>query len=168
MLTGADPRFDDIVRRAAAAAGTEVAAVSLVGENIQIFKAAVGFGVPYTSRDVSFCAYVILGTDPLVVLDAVQDPRFADNALVLGPPYIRFYLGLPVFGPAHVPFGALFVLDSTPWISVSPALTQTLWALAEETSRLLAAPDASAKDKQKDQEESSFSEEKEAKRLLFI
>ncbi|MEJ0049057.1 MAG: GAF domain-containing protein [Rhodospirillales bacterium] len=139
LESGPDPRLDDIVQRVFGMAGASVAAISLVDETRQVFKSSIGLGVPHTARDVSFCAYVILSADPLVVLDAKQDARFVDNALVCSPPFVSFYLGVPVFGPGHHPFGALFVLDSAPRQQVSPELLALLRKLAAETSEILAA-----------------------------
>jgi GAF domain-containing protein len=139
LESGPDPRLDDIVRRAAALAGTTVAAISLVAGADQFFKAGVGFGVPHVARNVSFCAYVLLEKDPLIVPDARRDPRFADNALVVRPPGIRFYLGMPVYGIGSQPFGALFVLDTEPREAIPPALVEALSSLADEASALLAS-----------------------------
>ncbi len=61
------------------------------------------------------CAYVVLEDAPSVfsVEDASQDPRFQDNPLVLGPPYVRFYAGasLEIDG---VKVGTLCIVDSKP------------------------------------------------------
>ena len=43
----------------------------------------------------SFCSVAIETPAPLMVPDARADPRFADNPLVTGPPFIRFYAGQP-------------------------------------------------------------------------
>ena len=120
LESAGDPRLDQLVRRAAALFDAPIAAISLVDETRQVFKASSGLGVPYTSREVAFCGYVILGTDILVVPDARADPRFADNALVLGAPAIRFYAGAPVFGPGRQPLGALCVIDTRPRSPVAP------------------------------------------------
>ncbi len=137
--SGRNRRLDEIVWRAAAIAGTQVAAISLVAETDQYFKAGIGFGVPHTPRDVSFCAYVLLDRRPLVILDARLDARFADNALVIMPPRIRFYAGAPVYGEGPQPFGALFVMDNASRSNVSAALVASLCHLAEEASAILAA-----------------------------
>ena len=136
---GRDRRLDDIVSRTAALAGTRVAAISLVAATDQYFRAGIGFGVPYTPRNVSFCAYVLLDKHPLVVLDARLDPRFADNPLVLMPPGIRFYVGTPVYGEGPQPFGALFALDNESRVAVPAELMVALRGLAEEASAILAA-----------------------------
>ncbi len=98
LESGPNCDLDVIVRQAAAVWGTPIAAVSLLDGTHQHFKASVGLGVPHTSRDMAFCGYAILQSEPLVVLDAHADARFADNPLVLGRPDIRFYVGVPVYG----------------------------------------------------------------------
>jgi GAF domain-containing protein len=45
---------------------------------------------------VSFCARAIGSDDALVVPDAQLDPRFAQMAVVTGPPHLRFYAGHPI------------------------------------------------------------------------
>ena len=48
------------------------------------------------------------------VADARDDPRFADNPLVLGDPNIRFYAGQPVAAPGGEAVGTLCVFDDKP------------------------------------------------------
>jgi GAF domain-containing protein len=142
--SGPDSDLDVIVRQAAALWRTPVAAVSLLDGTHQHFKASVGLGVPHTSRDMAFCGYAILQSEPLVVLDAQVDARFADNPLVLGRPDIRFYVGVPVYGQDRQPFGALCVLDTTERLEVDDASIQSLLALSDRVSKILSAPHRSA------------------------
>jgi GAF domain-containing protein len=140
LESGPDPDLDLIVRQAAALWGTPIAAVSLLDGTHQHFKASVGVGVPHTSRDMAFCGYVILQSEPLVVLDAHVDARFADNPLVLSRPDIRFYVGVPVYGQERQPFGALCVIDTTERSGVDDASIQSLLALSDQVSKILSAP----------------------------
>ena len=140
LESGPDADLDVIVRQAAALWGTPIAAVSLLDGTHQHFKASVGLGVPHTSRDTAFCGYTILQSEPLVVLDAQVDPRFADNPLVLGQPDIRFYVGVPVYGQDRQPFGALCVIDTVERLTVDDASIQSLLALSDQVSKILSAP----------------------------
>jgi GAF domain-containing protein len=112
--TPAEESFDEIVRAAVQAFGVPMAAVSLVDRHRQWFKARVGLDVSETPRDVSFCAHAIQGDDVMVVPDATQDPRFADNALVTADPSLRFYAGAVIRSEAGIPLGALCVVDTVP------------------------------------------------------
>ena len=52
-----------------------------------------------TDREITFCGHTILSNEPMVVLNAEKDWRLAENPLVTGWPYVRFYAGAPVFPP---------------------------------------------------------------------
>ncbi len=78
-----------------------------------------------------------------MVLDAHADARFADNALVLGRPDIRFYVGVPVYGQDRQPFGALCVIDTTTRSRVDEASIQSFLALSSQVSKILSAPNIS-------------------------
>lgn len=131
--TPADPSFDRIVALAARLFDAPIALVSLVATGRQWFKAKVGLQACETGRDVSFCAYALTAEEPLVVLDATRDPRFADNALVTGAPDIRFYAGAPLRTPSGHVLGTLCVIDSKPRPQPEPALLEHLTALAAMT-----------------------------------
>jgi GAF domain-containing protein len=131
--------FDRLVRVAQRLTGQDTAAVSLVDEKRQWFKAAVGLEVAQTSRDVAFCAHAILG-DGLNVIDTHADPRFFDNPLVTGAPYIRSYFGRTIRGPSGHALGTLCVFGPRAGILDETQLAglRDLAKLTEELIRLRA------------------------------
>jgi diguanylate cyclase (GGDEF)-like protein len=112
--TPADPYMESLVRLARDLFKVEQVLISLVDRDRQWFKARVGLQACSTSRDASFCAHAILDPEKtLVVPDARQDERFADNPLVLGAPNIRFYAGHPLVAASGLPVGTLCLLSSS-------------------------------------------------------
>ena len=112
--TPAEERFDRLTRVAAALFDVPIALVSLVDANRQWFKSCVGTDIQESSREVSFCAYAVAEKDMLVIPDALRDDRFADNPVVSGPPYVRFYAGAPIFTADGHCAGTLCVIDGRP------------------------------------------------------
>ena len=112
--TAPEERFDRITRAAAHFFQAPIALVSLVDASRQWFKSRHGLEAAETPRDVSFCGHAILSGEPLVVEDALRDERFADNPLVAGPPFVRFYAGVPLRGPGSARLGTLCVVDRVP------------------------------------------------------
>lgn len=88
-----DDRLDVITAYCRSRFGVAIALVSLVDEARQWFASRQGLAPQETPREVSFCAHAVAAGAPLVVTDAMCDPRFADNPLVTGAPGIRFYAG---------------------------------------------------------------------------
>lgn len=94
--TGPELPFDDIVELAAAVCDVPVALISFIDSDRQWFKAAHGWNVSSTPRDIALCAHTIVGDHAMVVEDAATDTRFASNPLVAGDPPVRFYVGVPL------------------------------------------------------------------------
>lgn len=118
--TPPEHEFDTIVECARRAFGCKIALVSLVDEHRQWFKAKRGLDASETPRSQAFCAHAIQRDDIMVVPDATLDPRFVDNPLVVGPPFIRFYAGVPLRvrggrtkGQSFA-MGTLCIIDSIP------------------------------------------------------
>jgi GAF domain-containing protein len=51
---------------------------------------------PGTPRDAAFCAHVVYSREPMIVPDAFQDVRFADNPVVINEPRITFLCRLSI------------------------------------------------------------------------
>jgi diguanylate cyclase (GGDEF)-like protein/PAS domain S-box-containing protein len=112
--TGTHDSFDRVTRLAAKALQVPIALISLVDENRQWFKSRVGLEATETGRDISFCGHAVFERRPLVIRDAAADPRFAANPLVTGPPYIRSYMGVPLYSLEGHALGTLCVIDRRP------------------------------------------------------
>lgn len=112
--THPEERFDRVTRMARRLFGVPIALVSLVDENRQWFKSCFGLDVSETDRRISFCGHAILNKEALLIEDTLKDERFADNPLVTGEPYIRFYAGQPLHTLSGQAMGTLCIIDREP------------------------------------------------------
>ncbi len=112
--TEPEERFDRLTRLATTATGVPTALVSLVDTDRQWFKSHTGLDVCQTSRANSFCSYVVLNRQPVIITDATTDPRTADMTIVTEDPHIRAYAGFPLFNPTGHCFGSLCIIDYRP------------------------------------------------------
>lgn len=106
--------FDRLTWLATQIAECQIALFSVLTSKRQWFKSRVGLPVPETTRDVAFCSHAILQDTPFIVEDATLDPRFRDNPLVTGAPFIRLYAGFPIRGKHGHHLGTLCVLHNQP------------------------------------------------------
>ena len=112
--TPPEERFDRLTQLATHVFGVPIALVSLVDSARQWFKSCVGISVSQTERSISFCGHAINQHATFVVEDASADPRFADNPLVVGEPFVRFYAGHPLSTPEGFRIGTFCIMDHTP------------------------------------------------------
>ncbi|MFB6272739.1 MAG: ATP-binding protein [Salinibacter sp.] len=106
--------FDRITRLASRLFDVPIAMVNFIDRDNQWCLSAHGLRLEQTAREVSFCARAIQRKDVMVVPDAREDERFADNPLVTGEPHIRFYAGAPLTAPNGYRLGTLCVIDDAP------------------------------------------------------
>lgn len=112
--TAPEESFDCFTRVAAAVFDVPVALVTLVDAERQWFKSRQGLDLLETDRSASFCSHVIRSHEIMEVPDTLEDPRFRDNAMVTGPPHIRFYAGAPLVLECGSRIGTLCVIDRQP------------------------------------------------------
>jgi len=114
MDTPPEESFDRITRIAQAIMQARVAMISFVDRDRQWFKSRQGTDRCESPRDISFCTQTIQTDEPLIVSDALQDPRFCDGPLVNGPEGVRSYIGVPLRTSTGHRIGALCVNDFIP------------------------------------------------------
>jgi PAS domain S-box-containing protein len=109
--TASDAALDAITELTAQILDVPIALITLVDSDRQWFKSRHGLRTTETPRAVSFCGHVVARGEPLVVRNALADPRFADNPLVLGEPRVCFYAGVPLQTPTGANLGTLCAID---------------------------------------------------------
>ena len=112
--TGPEQSFDRLTRLARLALQVPIVLISLVDRDRQWFKSRQGIDASETPRSVSFCAHAIQQAEPFIISDATLNPLFCDNPLVVGEPFIRFYMGIPLKMRDGFVIGTLCVIDHHP------------------------------------------------------
>jgi signal transduction histidine kinase/CheY-like chemotaxis protein len=91
-----DSVFALFVRSAAQLTQSDYAAISVVGEQRQWFKAGDGLEAVHVPLASSFCAHGLEVGGAFEVADASADARFAQHPLVVGSHAVRSYAGYPI------------------------------------------------------------------------
>ena len=112
--SGDEERFDRLTRHARSHFAVATAIISLIAEDRQYLKSFMGSFPRTLPREAAFCTVTIAGEDTLMVPDLLADERFRDSPVVVGPPFIRFYAGVPLRGPGGWFVGSLCILDTEP------------------------------------------------------
>jgi PAS domain S-box-containing protein len=107
--------LDVLMQAVSAALDVPIALTSIVDADEQFFLARHGLEAERTTRAESFCGHCVASRGRLSVPDALEDPRFRTNPLVVGAPGIRSYLGIPIFGGlGQSAIGTVCVIDRAP------------------------------------------------------
>ncbi|MDZ8188331.1 MAG: GAF domain-containing protein [Nostoc sp. ChiSLP02] len=112
--TEPEEAYDNLAQLAAFICDTSISLVNFIDENRQWFKAKVGLDVSEMPRTVGL-SYLCQERRSLVVIpDTLADENLANNPVVVGYPYIRFYAGVPLIAPKGDMLGTLCVIDQVP------------------------------------------------------
>lgn len=110
--TPPEERFDRITRLVTLMLEAPISTISLIDRNRQWFKSRVGLDACESSLDDSFCAHAVYKKTPLVIENALTDSRVRDMQVVIGPPYLRAYAGIPLIMPSGECVGTLCAADT--------------------------------------------------------
>jgi two-component system cell cycle sensor histidine kinase/response regulator CckA len=128
--------FDRLTRMASRLLGTPIALISLVAEDRQFFKSAIGLPEPWASRreaplSFSFCAQVVSTGEQLVVEDARRHPLLRHSTAIRELGWVA-YAGVPLVTRDGQTVGSLSVVDKMPrlWSERDIALLKDLAASA--------------------------------------
>jgi GAF domain-containing protein len=144
--TAPEESFDRLARLAARVVGAPVALVTAVDEDRQFFKSCLGLPEPWATRretplSHSFCQHVVTAREPVIIADAREDPRVADNLAIrdLG---VIAYLGVPLMTAGAHAIGTLCVIDHEPriWTSDEVSLVTDIAAAVVTEITLRARP----------------------------
>lgn len=113
--TKPEERFDVLTREAVERLKVPMSMVSILDSDREWFKSCIGFDKTEGSRAVSFCGHALLAKNIFIVEDTLKDPRFSNNPMVIGSPFIRFYAGIALFDyKTRQPIGVFCVKDTKP------------------------------------------------------
>lgn len=132
-----EPVFDSLTALASRALNVPIALLSLVDEDRQFFKSALGLPEPWASRretphSHSFCKHVAMQNDALVISDA-RTVDLVKNNLAITDLGVIGYAGMPVRDQDGVAIGAFCAISPEPrdW---TPDELHTLRLLADQAS----------------------------------
>ncbi|OGI94673.1 hypothetical protein A3A03_00060 [Candidatus Nomurabacteria bacterium RIFCSPLOWO2_01_FULL_40_18] len=113
--TEPEERFDVLTKEAVEKLQVPMSMISILDSNREWFKSCIGYEKKEGNRAVSFCGHALLATTIFIVEDTLKDSRFADNPMVIGYPFIRFYAGVALFDyKTRQPIGVFCVKDTKP------------------------------------------------------
>lgn len=113
--TKPEERFDVLTKEAVEKLKVPMSMVTIIDSEREWFKSCVGFDKKEGPRAASFCGHALLATNIFIIEDTLKDPRFMDNPMVVGFPFIRFYAGIALFDyKTRQPIGVFCVKDTKP------------------------------------------------------
>ncbi|MUG97497.1 GAF domain-containing protein [Scytonema sp. UIC 10036] len=128
--------FDDLTKLAAQICQTPVALITFVDDNRQWFKSKFGVSLTESPLNSGFCPFVVQKGDELIIPDTLVNKKFAKNPVVVLPPHVRFYAGMPLITKEGYTLGTICVLDFIPR-KLTQLQIQTLQTLSRQIVRLL-------------------------------
>lgn len=110
-----EERFDVFTKEAVDKLHVPISTLTILDGNKEYYKSCQGLTETEGPRALSFCAHALLSKDLFVISDCLNDPRFENNPMVVGSPFIRFYAGVSIYDhKTSVPVAVFCIKDKIP------------------------------------------------------
>jgi GAF domain-containing protein len=110
-----EERFDKLTREAVTKLNVPISTLTILDSKNEHYKSCQGLNEVEGPRAISFCAHALLSKDLFVISDCLKDSRFAENPMVIGSPFIRFYAGMAIYdNKTKLPIAVFCIKDRKP------------------------------------------------------
>ncbi|MEH6446293.1 MAG: sensor domain-containing diguanylate cyclase [Oceanospirillaceae bacterium] len=137
MDTLPEREYDDIAMLAAFVCGVDKAMVAFIDGKRKWHKARYNIKPIEVPRNFAICSHTIMSSEPLIISDTHLEPIIADVGMVINPPHVRFYAGVPLLDEEGHAIGTLCAIDTKPHSGLSLQQVNSLQALARQVMSLL-------------------------------
>jgi GAF domain-containing protein len=131
--------FDRITRIATRLLDAPISTLTLIDSDREWFLSFQGVTERQSPRSRSMCGHALLADDVMIVPDTLKDPRFDGNPMVMGPPFVRFYMGRTLYSRDGRRIGVFCVKDTKPRVPTAEQIQDlrdlAAWAELEVTAR---------------------------------
>ncbi|KZF23773.1 hypothetical protein L228DRAFT_238294 [Xylona heveae TC161] len=104
--------LSSVVRWTMKKLGTQNAVISLFNKKYEVIKYQDGYVFPKNIlREESLAAHVMVSDQLVVIQDTNKDWRFRGHPLVVGEPFIRYFVGAPIISSSDVIIGVLYMFS---------------------------------------------------------
>ncbi|NTU74141.1 PAS domain S-box protein [Candidatus Roizmanbacteria bacterium] len=110
--TNPEPHFDRLTRMAVRMFGVSMAAIIISDNGCHRFKSSYGLIQTQAPVEKVLSRKSIEADSVLHIPDATLNEHFMDSLMVVGPPFIRFYLGVPLLNQYGQKVGVFCIMDS--------------------------------------------------------
>ncbi len=108
-------KFDVLTKEATERLKVPISTFTVLDANREYFKSCQGLDTAMGERAISFCGHALVSKELFMIPDCRKDPRFADNPMVTGKPFIRFYAGMALYDyMTRMPVAVFCVKDAKP------------------------------------------------------
>ena len=110
-----EERFDQFTKKAVEKLHVPISTLTILDDTKEHYKSCQGLTDTEGPRAISFCSHALLSKDLFVISDCLKDPRFANNPMVVGSPFIRFYAGMAIYDhKSGIPVAVFCIKDREP------------------------------------------------------
>ena len=135
--TEPEERFDQITKEAVKRIKVPISTITILDEKREWYKSCQGLEGKEGDRAISFCAHALLTKNIFFVGDTLKDPRFADNPMVTGFPFIRFYGGIALVDHKTGQNVGVFCIKDTKPRTLTAEEVETFIELADRAEKEL-------------------------------
>lgn len=110
--TPEEDQFNNIANITKQGLKSQYCAINFIDEGCVCSKAMAGGDCVKVPREETFCFRILSLGEPLIVLDTFKEEQFNTNCYVTGPPFVRFYAGVPLRSENGYILGVICVFGS--------------------------------------------------------